>query len=240
MQKAMCHMTNEDIYLQKSTSLQHHWVRNPCTRCGRRGSDNRTVPGAHWCFQANIQFLENILQSLKESMMTVQHHHTPRFVGWALPPFSAFVGSPADAAQWEKLVTSSSSAKQHLPPEQLGRVDIPNTTDLPGPRHTASCRSRCKGSKSEPARSCSMLYKPYQISRAGTSSSQPKDKPGKHVSPSRINFFKAWLTTPFNPTSNPVCPQGGFFNLVSNQSIMTFFWWFGTIPGFSLDPQSLV
>lgn len=129
-------MTNEDIYLQKSTSLQHHWVRNPCTRCGRRGSDNRTVPGAHWCFQANIQFLENILQSLKESMMTVQHHHIPRFVGWASPPFSAFVGSPTDAAQWKKLVTSSSSAKQHLPPEQLSRVDIPNTTDLPGPQHS--------------------------------------------------------------------------------------------------------
>lgn len=87
----------------------------------------------------------------------------------------------------------------------------------------------------EPTRSSSALYKPYQDSSAGILPSQSRDKPGRGMSPSRINIYKAWLTTLFNPTSyfHTVSPREVFFNTMPSCSIMALFWWFGTVSRFS-------
>lgn len=124
----------------------------------------------------------------------VWDEHRPHFLPWWAAPLT----QPSGRNRWPPRRRLSGTFPQS---SWVGRASPVLRTSLsPNTRPAGgSCHDR---SQAEPARSWSVLYEPYQTSSAGTSPSQPRDKPGEHVSPSRINIYKAWLTTPFNPTSS--------------------------------------
>lgn len=109
------------------------------------------------------------------------------------------MNSPTDTAQWEKLVISPPHHHQlssSFPLTLWTRKASPRSCTSLGPYKCPASRTCHKGSQVSSSRSSSALYKPYQDSSARISPSQSRDKPGRGVSPSRINIYKAWLTPP--------------------------------------------
>lgn len=155
--------------------------------------------------------------------------HLPHF----LPSWAAPLMQPSGRNQRPPHHRLSSTFPQS---SWAGWTSLVPHTSL-GPNIWPASRSCHKGSQAEPARSCLALYKPYQTSSAGTSSSQPRDKPGKHVSPSRINIYRAWLT--FNPISTQHAHGEALSTLCQTRALWLRSGGLAQFHDFPLIPQAL-